>query len=201
MVSERAAYTRRFMAMTQPPDVSVVMPFRDDEDVVGAACARLIAHLRERGHHPEVLAVDEGSGDNSKALLAVLARHEPSLRVLHARAGRGYLVGAREARGRYLLCVEPSAVDATIAGQGWAHARMSEPRFDVAVMAGRFALLRRTRGVRALDRAHGRGVAYHVRLIKAARRDGLGVAEPVRPARRWFAGGPLRFVSSLLSAL
>lgn len=189
------------MGIPTQPDVSVVIPFRDDEDVIGAACTRLLAHLRERGHCPEVLAVDEGSGDNSKALLAVLATGESSLRVLHAHAGRGYLVGAREARGRYLLCVEPSSVDATIAGQGWALARMTEPRFDLAVLSGRFALLRRTRGIRVLDRAHGRGVAYHDRLIKAARREGLGVAEPARPVSSWFSGGPLRFVSSLLSLL
>ena len=58
--------------MSQIPDVSVVVPFADDEDVIGTAVRRLASHLTEREISFEIIAVDEDSGDNSHAILALL---------------------------------------------------------------------------------------------------------------------------------
>src|SRR5688572_26898143 len=81
-------------------DVTVVLPFTDDEDLVGSACQRIAQHLTERGLVFELIAVDEGSGDNSVALLGLLRPALPELRVLHgAASGRGFALGAAAARG------------------------------------------------------------------------------------------------------
>ena len=74
--------------MLQPVDVSVVLPFGDDEDVIGTAVRRVASHLREHGLSFELIAVDEDSGDNSHAVLALLRSDFGELRISHA-AGRG----------------------------------------------------------------------------------------------------------------
>jgi hypothetical protein len=47
----------------------------------------------------EILAVDEGSRDNSVALLSLLTNELPALRLLAASSGRGF-GGRRRGRGR-----------------------------------------------------------------------------------------------------
>ena len=46
-------------------DVSVIMPFGDDEEAVGVAVRRTAEHLRGLALRFEILAIDEDSGDNS----------------------------------------------------------------------------------------------------------------------------------------
>ena len=73
-------------------EVSVVLPFGDDEDAIGPAVQKLAAELRAMGMSFEILAVDEDSGDNSHAVLALQRARVPELRVIHApRRGRGDL--------------------------------------------------------------------------------------------------------------
>src|SRR5678810_56231 len=69
-------------------DVSVILPFGDDEEFVGIAVRRTAEHLRGLGLAFELLAIDEDSGDNSHAVLALLRAEVPELRVTHA-PGRG----------------------------------------------------------------------------------------------------------------
>ena len=84
-------------------DVSVIVPFRDDEDLIGTAVDRIASHLRSLKVSFEILAVDEDSGDNSHAVLALLRTHFPELRVSQALGpGRGFGAGARRAQGRTL---------------------------------------------------------------------------------------------------
>ena len=76
-------------------DVSVILPFGDDEEFVGIAVRRTAEHLRGLGLSFEILAIDEDSGDNSHAVLALLRAEVPELRVTHAPGrGRGVDVGA-----------------------------------------------------------------------------------------------------------
>src|SRR5678810_512030 len=78
-------------------DVSVILPFGDDEEFVGIAVRRTAEHLRALGLAFEILAIDEDSGDNSHAVLALLRAEVPELRVTHAPGrGRGVDVGAQQ---------------------------------------------------------------------------------------------------------
>src|SRR3954464_7537020 len=85
-------------------DVSVILPFGDDEEAVGIAVRRTAEHLRGLGLSFEILAIDEDSGDNAHAVLALLRAEVPGLRVTHASGrGRGVDVGASRAQGALLL--------------------------------------------------------------------------------------------------
>src|SRR5215217_266232 len=80
-------------------DVSVILPFGDDEEAVGIAVRRTAEHLRGLGLRFEILAIDEDSGDNSHAVLALLRAEVPELRVTHAPGrGRGIDAGAGRAQ-------------------------------------------------------------------------------------------------------
>src|SRR3981189_3484316 len=89
-------------------DVSVILPFGDDEEAVGIAVRRTAEYLRALGVSFEILAIDEDSGDNSHAVLALLRAEVPELRATHAPGrGRGVDVGAARAQGTVLLVSTP----------------------------------------------------------------------------------------------
>jgi len=143
-----------------PLDVSVLLPFRDDEDIVGTACKRIAAHLTNLGLSFEILAIEEDSGDNSHALLAMLRREIPTLQVLYAEsADRGYTTGASKACGRTLWLVPPAVALAPLAPFNRAFRKVSDGKVDATVVDGRFAVCHRTRNLDALAGFRGRDVA------------------------------------------
>ena len=83
------------------PQISVVVPMRDEAGNVPHVVPRIAAALRDVPH--EILAVDDGSADGTAAALARLGPEVPQLRVLrHARpAGQSAAIrtGVRAARG------------------------------------------------------------------------------------------------------
>jgi hypothetical protein len=148
-------------------EISVVLPFADDEDVIGTACRRVAAHLREMGVGFEVLAIDEDSGDNSHAILTLLRAHIPELRIVAASgAGRGFDLGAGQARGRVLWLIEPRAAALTLAPVGRAYRRVVRGELDLAVVDRRFAVCHRTRCLPILQGARFSGFR---RLTRRAR--------------------------------
>jgi hypothetical protein len=162
------------MHVGAPVDLSIVLPFADHEEVVGAACRRLARHVRELELSFEIVAVDEGSTDNSPAILSLLRREVPELRIATVPGGRraGYRVGAGLARGRVLLLIAPGSATATLAPVGRAFRRVFRGELDVVVVEGRFAVAHRTRCLPALrGRRHS---AFHG-LARRARVAGLAV--------------------------
>ncbi|MGH2898957.1 MAG: hypothetical protein ACRDMZ_09820, partial [Solirubrobacteraceae bacterium] len=88
--------------------MSVILPFGDDEEAVGVAVKRTAEYLRGLSLAFEILAIDEDSGDNSHAVLALLRAEVPELRVTNAPGrGRGVDVGAARAQGAVLLVSTP----------------------------------------------------------------------------------------------
>src|SRR5437667_12517403 len=133
----------RPLAMAETPrfDVSVILPFGDDEEAVGIAVRRTAEHLRGLGLAFEILAIDEDSGDNSHAVLALLRAEVPELRVTHASGrGRGVDVGAGRAQGTLLVVSTPDVASATLDGMGNACRRLFGGEGDAEVALARFTV-------------------------------------------------------------
>jgi hypothetical protein len=160
---------------TPAPSLSIVLPFADHEDVVGGVCRRLASHCRSLAIDFEILAVDEGSGDNSHALLALMRTEVPELRVVTGPAPhRGFTLGADLARGRALLLVEPDAAARSLAPLANALERVAAG-LDLILLPGRFAVAKRTRILSVLDPGRARGLGFEHRLARRAMRRGLAV--------------------------
>ena len=164
------------MPHTGTLDVSVVVPFADHEDLIGAACGRIARHLAELGLSYEILAVDEASGDNSHAVLGLLRRSLPPLRIIAgARPGRGLAMGSACARGRVLWLVEPHSALRSLAPFGRAHARVVRGELDLAVVRGRFSVVKRSRALGVVDAIAGSAGVFERRLVRRASSRGLNV--------------------------
>lgn len=129
--------------------MTLVVRVCDDEERVGHVVLRLARHVRALGLSFEILVADEGSGDNTLAVAALLKRVVPELEVLHAPPGRGYYDACARARGRAILLYDVRA-DAPLAGLGLALERLRAGT-DVVAIGGRWLVFRRTRAWRAFD--------------------------------------------------
>ena len=147
--------------------VSVILPFGDDEEYVGIAVRRTAEHLRGLGLAFEILAIDEDSGDNSHAVLALLRAEVPELRVAHAPGrGRGVDVGASRAQGVLLAVATPDVAAASLDGIGEACRRLLAGEGDAEVALTRFTVAHRVRALVAFRGARLLGPAMHRRLVK-----------------------------------
>jgi hypothetical protein len=184
------------MLETSRYDVSVILPFGDDEEAVGIAVKRTAEHLRGLKLAFEILAIDEDSGDNSHAVLALLRAEVPELRVTHAPGrGRGVDVGASRAQGTLLLVATPDVAAASLDGVGDAARRLLANDGDAEVALGRYTIAHRVRALAAFRGARLLGAAMHRRLAKrlqvqhlSLRMAGLaGTAARVSPMSRFRA--------------
>src|SRR5499427_4951836 len=174
-------------------DISVILPFGDDEDVIGASVQRVAEHLRSLGLTFEILAVDEDSGDNSHAVLALLRADVPELRVTHAHGrGRGVDSGAARAQGTLVIVATPDVASASLDGIADACHRLLAGDGDAEVALGRYTVAHRVRALTAFRGARLAGVAMHRRLSKRleVRNLNVRIAGPTGVASK--PAGPLR---------
>ncbi len=86
------------------------MPIYNEEDSIPHLYRRLSAALERYGHAYEILAVDDGSRDQSFALLSELAASDPRLRVVRFRRNFGqtaaFAAGFDRARGDYIVTID-----------------------------------------------------------------------------------------------
>src|SRR3954466_847839 len=89
------------------PEISVVIPMRNEAPNVAELHAELTSVLRDFGRSYEIIATDDGSTDETFAKLAALQRSDPRLRVIRFRRNFGqtaaFAAGFAYARGRYLI--------------------------------------------------------------------------------------------------
>ena len=90
------------------PTVSVVLPVLDEEADIGALLEALLRQQEPPGGF-EVLVVDGGSRDRTRDIVTAVGARDPRVRLLDnpgVRSSAGRNVGARAARGEYVLYVD-----------------------------------------------------------------------------------------------
>lgn len=89
------------------PHLSIVVPAFDEEDRIGRTVGHLVDDLRSRPWPAEILVVDDGSTDRTRARAEEALRGFPDGRVLGEaeNRGKGYAVrqGVLAARGAFIL--------------------------------------------------------------------------------------------------
>ncbi|MDH3732857.1 MAG: glycosyltransferase family 2 protein [Gemmatimonadota bacterium] len=87
------------------PDLSLIIPCYNEEDVAEYTVQRLLGAFRDAGHVLEIIAVDNGSSDRTPAILQRLEAEEPEVRRTRVEVNEGYglgvLTGIPLCRGRW----------------------------------------------------------------------------------------------------
>lgn len=102
-------------AMHAAPELSVVVPIFNEEDVLPELRERLFQVLPGCSSDFEVVFVDDGSADQSPAFLLALAASEPRVRVLRFSRNFGHqaavTAGIEHARGRAVVVIDADLQD------------------------------------------------------------------------------------------
>lgn len=156
-------------------ELSAILLFQDDEDIVGTAIARLADTLRCQSLSFEILAVDVDSRDNSTALLALLRKQYPELRIAPGRLRSPHLQATRIARGGIVCFLTPAAALSQLESLAAAFQRVASGARDLIVVRDDFALARRAHLLAPLGelRSHGRNLPPA--LVNQVRRHGFTV--------------------------
>jgi glycosyltransferase involved in cell wall biosynthesis len=96
------------------PALSIVIPVYNEAKIVRAACEELCGRLDELGWDYEIIFAENGSRDETLAILEALSRDSSRVRYLHeseANYGRALKRGILEARGRQIICDEIDLCD------------------------------------------------------------------------------------------
>nr|MDQ3014059.1 glycosyltransferase family 2 protein [Acidobacteriota bacterium] len=77
-------------AALRRPSISAFFPAYNDEGSIAQMVNRTLALLPQFADDYEVIVVNDGSSDNTAAILDDLARHQPRVRIIHHPRNRGY---------------------------------------------------------------------------------------------------------------
>lgn len=92
------------------PDISVVVPMRNEAPNVDDLMHELTSALSELGRSYEVIAIDDGSTDDTFGRLARIQTADPRLRVIRFRRNFGqtaaFAAGFAHARGRFIVTMD-----------------------------------------------------------------------------------------------
>jgi glycosyltransferase involved in cell wall biosynthesis len=92
------------------PDLSVILPIFNEAENIPHLYEELIPALESTGRTFEVIAVDDGSRDNSFAQLAEIHRRDPRVRVVRLRRNfgqtAGFAAGFDRARGNIVITMD-----------------------------------------------------------------------------------------------
>jgi dolichyl-phosphate beta-glucosyltransferase len=98
------------------PDLSLVIPAYNEALRLPTFLERLDGHLKVRGKPYEVIVVDDGSRDDTAAVVTMLSGRLPHIKLIQSthNAGKGAAVrlGMREARGRLRLFADADGATA-----------------------------------------------------------------------------------------
>lgn len=92
------------------PEISVVVPMRNESPNVEKLYRDITASLTPFGRSYEIVAIDDGSRDDTFELLARLQNADPRVRVIRFRRNFGqtaaFAAGFKYARGRYIVTAD-----------------------------------------------------------------------------------------------
>lgn len=180
------------------PEISVVIAVRDDEERIGHQVNAVAAHLRALGRPFEIIAVNDGSRDNTLSMLELLAAKLTELRVVRVPAtGRAFARGAAEANGTLLILMEASR-SASLAPLGWALSRLAVAS-DVVIFRGRYIVARTRAVLSVIARAPGPGLSFERTFERRAqnlRLDVVGSRPPAQSATARLLAPVLRFLAA-----
>ncbi len=116
-------------ALPQYPPVSLIVPCYNE----GAQVRETIAYLADQDYPEfEIIAVNDGSTDDTGAQLDALQSAYPRLRVLHLAHNQGKAMGLRmaalAARHEYLICIDGDALIDRFATKWMLHHLLNYPR-------------------------------------------------------------------------
>lgn len=177
----------------QSYELSAALLFQDDEDIIGTAIARLAECLRSQSLSFEIIAIDADSHDNSTALLALLRKQYPELRIATGQTRSQHLRAARLARGRVVCFLSPAAVLDRLESFAAAFQRVASGARDLVVVSDHFALARRANILAPLRGLRSHGRALPSALVNRVRRHGYtvesaaGVKHDATSRSRWLA--------------
>jgi Glycosyl transferase family 2 len=141
------------------PNISVVLAIRNDEETVGHQVRAVAAHLRGLGRTFEIVAVNDGSRDNSLSIVSLLAPRIPELRLVSSNvSGRAFLRGTSEAKGSIVVLMEGGRT-VSLAPLGWALSRLEAGR-EAVILRGRYIVARRLLALPIIVRASGPGLLF-----------------------------------------
>jgi polyisoprenyl-phosphate glycosyltransferase len=103
------------MSASAPPVLSVVIPLLNEEDVLEQTYASLKTHLDALKETYEIVFVDDGSTDRSRAILAAKSLDDPLVRVVALSRNFGHematTAGLHHARGRAVIVMDADLQD------------------------------------------------------------------------------------------
>jgi len=103
-------YSRDVGEVAEQPELSVIVPFYNEEDNVARMHAAIVSALEPLGVPFEIVCVDDGSRDRTLELATEIARSDPRVRVVKFRRNYGQTpamaAGIEQARGKVLVTMD-----------------------------------------------------------------------------------------------
>lgn len=157
------------MKPTRPSiDVSLVLAVSDAEETLGRDVRSFAQHMASLGKTFQIVAVNDGSRDNSLGVLKLLERDLPELLVIYRDvAGRAFVRGATEALGDVVILAATANRPLTWAPLGWAMGRLDAGK-DAVVLRSRYVVARRLSCLSAVARSRGDAIAIERRFENEA---------------------------------
>jgi polyisoprenyl-phosphate glycosyltransferase len=98
-----------------PPTLSIVVPLLNEEAVLETTYRRLRDEMQKLGETYEIVFVDDGSTDRSRAILTLLAQHDPAVRVVTLSRNFGHematTAGLHQAHGQAAIVMDADLQD------------------------------------------------------------------------------------------
>ena len=83
----------RSEGIREAPDLSLIVPCYNEEEIVEYTVNRLLDAFRSAGHDLEIVAVDNGSADRTGEILDRMTTEDPAIRKVHVEVNEGYGLG------------------------------------------------------------------------------------------------------------
>jgi polyisoprenyl-phosphate glycosyltransferase len=104
-----------FPLAATPPVLSIVVPLLNEEDVLEETYTQLKKNLDPLGESYELIFVDDGSTDRSRAILAGLSMNDPTVRIISLSRNFGHematTAGLQHARGKAAVVIDADLQD------------------------------------------------------------------------------------------